>query len=90
MTGAIVFGTSKADAEALRGVMQGDTLDVSATAKRGQGKETAGLVLLTAGSAVLVGGVIWGLVGGGAPAKTSVGVAVIPDGATVVFSGALP
>jgi TolB-like protein len=89
VTGVILFASSKADAEALKGVMQGDTLDVGAVARSGQSKETAGVVLITSGAAVLAGGIIWGVLSS-APPKTSVGVAVLPDGAAVVFSGALP
>ena len=91
VAGIILFANSKADAETLRTLPQNSPVNITETAKSGQSKETAGVVLLTAGSAVLVGGIIWGVASGGsAPAKTSVGVAVIPDGAAVVFSGALP
>ena len=89
VTGIILFASSKADAETLRTLPQGSQLNIADTAKSGQTKETAGVILLAAGGAVLVGGIVWGVVSS-APPKTSVSVAVIPNGAAVVFSGAFP
>lgn len=90
VTGIILFASSKADAQALKDVTPtSPELNISETAKSGQTKETAGGILIAAGGAVLVGGIIWGIATS-APPKTSVSVTVIPDGAAVVFSGALP
>jgi TolB-like protein len=89
VSGAVLFASSKGDAQALRDVTPSSTLNISETAKSGQTKETAGVILLAAGGAVLVGGVIWGVVSSTRP-SASVGLAVIPNGSAIVLTGALP
>jgi hypothetical protein len=95
IAGGVLAGVGASSASEFVALRPGSEQEVDAarrTLERAQTEQTAGGVLLVAGAAMAIGGVVWALAGGNDDGTSPLAVipVVSPAGAALVLSGTIP